>query len=67
MTSVIAGPLHYILNGDGVEELYDIERDPDELADLADTPAFSQELERLRAANVSSRSAASDAGGDRDR
>jgi arylsulfatase A-like enzyme len=46
--SLVDGPLHYIVNGDGKEELYDVERDPEENDDLAARePA---ELNRLRLA-----------------
>ncbi len=35
MKSLVNGSWHYILNGDGVEELYDLRRDPAERVDLA--------------------------------
>jgi arylsulfatase A-like enzyme len=37
MRSVVEGDQHYILNGDGVEELYDYVRDPAESINLADS------------------------------
>lgn len=35
MSSLVIGSFHYIRNGDGVEELYDVEKDPWEKTDLA--------------------------------
>ena len=46
--SIVSGNLHYILNGDGDEELYDIVVDPLELTDLSEVARFGQALERLR-------------------
>jgi arylsulfatase A-like enzyme len=62
MSSLVAGTMQYILNGDGVEELYDLGADPAQLTNLAaDTtrlgpwraalgarvpPAWHQELRR---------------------
>ncbi|HXE57980.1 MAG TPA: sulfatase [Gemmatimonadales bacterium] len=37
MRSLAAGRLHYILNGDGTEELYDLVTDPAEARNLAET------------------------------
>jgi arylsulfatase A-like enzyme len=48
MKSLIEGSLHYIRNGDGVEELYDIGRDPEEKQNLAGSDAAA--IERFRAA-----------------
>ncbi len=47
MKSLIADGYHYILNGDGVRELYEIRRDPGELRDLADTHEGRVVLTRL--------------------
>ncbi len=49
MTEVIAEGNVYIRNGDGREELYDLERDPREANDLAGAAASAPLLERLRA------------------
>ena len=35
MTSLVQPPYHYIRNGDGEEELYQIEMDPSEASNLA--------------------------------
>jgi arylsulfatase A-like enzyme len=50
MFSLLAGDLHYIMNGDGREELYDVATDPMEQRDLAGLPDMERELVRLRAA-----------------
>jgi hypothetical protein len=34
MTALVEAPYHYIRNGDGAEELYQIEADPGEAANL---------------------------------
>jgi arylsulfatase A-like enzyme len=39
MASVVAGKWHYIRNGDGSEELYDLEADPSERRNVANTVA----------------------------
>ncbi len=49
MTEVVAEGKVYIRNGDGREELYDLERDPREVNDLAGAAASAPLLERLRA------------------
>ncbi|MFN2433487.1 MAG: sulfatase, partial [Gemmatimonadota bacterium] len=49
MYSIIDEHLHFIRNGDGQEELYDLEGDPEELHDLAQLPAVAADLARLRA------------------
>jgi hypothetical protein len=41
MNSLVVGGLHLIENGDGVLELYDLDRDPDEEVDLSGTPAMA--------------------------
>ncbi|MCI0435925.1 MAG: sulfatase-like hydrolase/transferase, partial [Gemmatimonadetes bacterium] len=48
MTSVIADPHHYIMRGDGEEELYDIRVDPSELHGLAGSPELANVLRQLR-------------------
>jgi hypothetical protein len=35
MSSVVGSGMHYIRNGDGVEQLFDLSTDPDEQIDLA--------------------------------
>ncbi|MGH7541139.1 MAG: sulfatase family protein, partial [Gemmatimonadota bacterium] len=50
MRSVIHGDWHYILRGDGVEELFDTAVDPGERANLAGVPAAMEPLARARAA-----------------
>jgi arylsulfatase A-like enzyme len=49
MFSLVDSVHHYVLNGDGTEELYDLETDPGEEVDLARDPARRDSLERLRA------------------
>ncbi len=57
MASLIHGPWHYILNGDGVEELYDLRRDTLGATNLAAQTLFADTLhflrERLRALPLS--------------
>jgi arylsulfatase A-like enzyme len=50
MQSIIVGRHHFIRNGDGREELYDIVSDPWETADLARSPSDSASLATSRAA-----------------
>ncbi len=50
MKSVVDDRWHYILNGDGIEELYDLESDFRERVDLADRAEASEALARLRSA-----------------
>ncbi len=50
MNGVVLGSLHYIVDGRGVEELYDVEVDPEQIQNLVDSPEHQEELERLRAA-----------------
>ncbi len=49
MRSVIAYPFHYILNGDGIEELYDLQADPSESHDLATSMEGRREIPDLQA------------------
>ena len=46
--SVVSDSLHYILNGDGVEELYNYLSDPREEWNLATESSFEPALERFR-------------------
>jgi hypothetical protein len=48
MRAVVADGKAYIRNGDGVEELYDLEKDPGETRDLAGAPECARELGRFR-------------------
>jgi len=48
MKSVLSDSLHYILNGDGVEELYNFLSDPRAEWDLAAESSFEPALERFR-------------------
>ena len=48
MRSLVADGLHYILNGDDVEELYDYVADPGEESNLAGTVVGREPLERMR-------------------
>ena len=48
MKSLVEGPLHYIRNGDGLEELYDAVRDPAAVHDLSTTPELLPSMTRLR-------------------
>jgi arylsulfatase A-like enzyme len=71
MQSLVKGRLHYIRNGDGVEEVYDYLADPHEVRNLAtgaDSTAlvepFRQHL-RVRAATAVKRPSRGDAGGAR--
>jgi arylsulfatase A-like enzyme len=48
MFSLVEGRLHYILNGDGREELYDVAADPEEMKNLALTDSNNAEISRLR-------------------
>jgi arylsulfatase A-like enzyme len=56
MTSLVIGSLHYIRNGDGTEELFDIAVDPWEQTDLA-RDGKQAELERFRAIMTATRPA----------
>jgi arylsulfatase A-like enzyme len=46
--SVVLDGVHYILNGDGSEELYDFDRDPAETRNLIDRPDMKGKLEAAR-------------------
>jgi arylsulfatase A-like enzyme len=48
MNSVIDDSLHYILNGDGVEELYNWRVDPDETTNLAEISPEHPGLQKMR-------------------
>ncbi len=50
MKAILSDGLHYILNGDGVEELYDYQEDPREETDLSTDPGSQEALRRLRSA-----------------
>ncbi|WP_422931586.1 sulfatase-like hydrolase/transferase [Singulisphaera sp. PoT] len=48
LTSLVDGNLHYIQNGDGREELYNLEADPAEATNLAEAPELANALARFR-------------------
>ncbi len=48
MKGLVHQGFHYIRNGDGREELYDVERDPAELRNLAATEEYQQQLAETR-------------------
>ncbi len=48
MKSLFDGPMHYILNGDGVEELYDLDHDPHEQQDLSTAPDLLPVVQSFR-------------------
>jgi hypothetical protein len=50
MFSLVAGDLHYIIDGNGGEQLFDLSTDIMELNDLAGSPAAVPDLVRFRAA-----------------
>ena len=50
MTSLVAGSYHYVLNGDGREELFNLDADPLEQLDLARTPDAGHALLEFREA-----------------
>ena len=49
MSSLMDDRFHYIRNGDGREELFDLAADADELQDLSQNPAMRETLARFRA------------------
>ncbi len=49
LKSLVDGATHYIRNGDGVEELYNLDRDAGELQDLGVAVEYHLLLKRLRA------------------
>ena len=49
MASLMDDRYHYIRNGDGREELFDLSSDPDERHDLSQTAEMRPTLERFRA------------------
>ena len=48
--SAFVGPWHYIINGDGREELYNLDDDPAEERNLAAGPANGNRLREMRSA-----------------
>jgi hypothetical protein len=48
MQALVAGGKTYIRNGDGIEELYDLEGDPSEVENLAGSAEATPLLERFR-------------------
>ena len=48
MKSVVAGGYHYIQYGDGKEELFDFENDPQEKDDLANSKEYTAMLKQMR-------------------
>ena len=55
MTSLVARGYHYVLNGDGREELFDLDADPRERLDLAATPDAAPALRQFREARRQAR------------
>ena len=49
MKGLIDGAMHFIRRGDGVEELYLLDSDPEERSDVAAYPGASELLQQLRA------------------
>ncbi len=50
MKSLVAGGMHYIRSGDGAEELYALQADPQEQTNLAGLPSAQPSLEGFRGA-----------------
>jgi arylsulfatase A-like enzyme len=48
MKSFVTGDMHYILNGDGTEEVYDLGNDPAEQNDLIQTPRGAEAAAQAR-------------------
>ncbi len=48
MKSLVAGGMHYIRTGDGLEELYDLRTDPEELTNLAGSPKAGEVIQGFR-------------------
>ena len=48
MSSIILGKMHYIKNGDGTEELYNINVDFEEESNLAGLKEYEKELQKCR-------------------
>jgi hypothetical protein len=48
MISLVDRRFHYIRGGEGREELYELESDPDETRDLAGSPELAPVLEEFR-------------------
>ena len=48
MKSLVAGAYHYIRNGDGSEELYNLEKDPNERTELSRSESEREVLDRFR-------------------
>ena len=48
MTSLVADGMHYIRDGDGSEELYVLDSDPEERFNLAGSPPAREFLRRFR-------------------
>jgi len=48
LKGLVQYPWHYILNGDGIEELYDLSTDPSESKNLANDPDRTDVLVRIR-------------------
>lgn len=48
MATLFSDGYHYIRNGDGIEELYNLDEDPGELVDLSGRPEFDTTLLRMR-------------------
>ncbi len=48
MKSLIIGDIHYIRNGDGTEEIYDLRHDPAEQNDLVGSPEQQLMIEKFR-------------------
>ena len=47
MKSLVAGGMHYIRSGDGLEELYSLKSDPEERLNVAGVPAAAEILQAI--------------------